>query len=60
MDWLGPMSDAIERAKAAGMGIPPSPRNAQKEACPSYHIKGIFNARFRRVGDHHPYPTGGY
>ena len=55
----GRMRDIIKRTKAAGLHLPPSPRGAQKEACPSYDIKDFYNARCRWSGEHHPYPTGG-
>ena len=40
----GSMCDIIKNAKALGLDLPPSPRDALKEACPYYHIKLFVNA----------------
>ena len=57
-DQAGPMCDIIKFAKALGLDLPP-PCNDYKEACPSYRIKGLYTARFRRSVDHFPYQSGG-
>ena len=58
-DWVGPMSNFINHARAFGLDLPHSPWDALKEECPSYHIKGLCNARCGEAGDHHPYHAGG-
>ena len=57
-EQAGPMCDIIKFAKALGLDLPP-PCNDYKEACPSYRIKGLYTARFRRSVDHFPYQSGG-
>ena len=53
------MCDVINSANAAGLYLTPSPCDTQKEAHPSYYIKGLCNARCEWAGDHRSYPTGG-
>ena len=53
------MRDTLKHAKGLGLILTPPPCNASKEACPSYHIKGLCNTRCRRAGDNIPYPPEG-
>ena len=53
------MRDVFRRASGLGLTMPLSPRDASKESCLSYHIKGLCNSRCGRAGDHIPYPSGG-
>ena len=58
-DKAGPMRGSLKRASGLGLTLPPSPRDASKDSCPSYHIKGLCNSRCSRAGDHMSYPSGG-
>ena len=50
----------LKCASSLGLNPPPYPRDSYKESCPSYHIKGLCNYRYRREGEHVPYFPGGY
>ena len=58
-DQAVPMRDFIKHAKASGLDLPPSSQDFIKEACPSYNMNVLCNARCGRAGDHNPYPAGG-
>ena len=53
------MRDVIRHANSSGLDLNPSLYDSQKEACPSYHIKGLCSVRCGWVGEPHPYLTGG-
>ena len=53
------MRDVINCVKAAVLYLHPSPCDYQKEACPSYHLKGLCNAHCSWSRDHNPYPGSG-
>ena len=40
---VGPMLHIIKRSTSLGLTLPPPPCDVSKEACPSYHIKGLCN-----------------
>ena len=61
-DKAGPMRDVIKRSTSIGIYLPLPPRNASKEACPSYHIKELCNERCGRAGviNHTPHEVTTY
>ena len=44
-DQAGHMRDVIKLTKSSGLELPLPPHNAQKDACPSYHINVLCNVR---------------
>ena len=54
-----PMRDVIKHAKALGLDLPPFSQDVIKEACPSYNMNGLCNARCGSTGGHNLYPAGG-
>ena len=55
----GPMRNVIKCNKALVLYLPPSSLGISKEACPSYNIKGLYNAQCGKAKDHHLYPSRG-
>ena len=52
------MREVIKHVKSAVLYLPPSLRDYHNQACPWYHIKGLYNARCRQ-SNQPPYPSIG-
>ena len=53
------MINVIKHTKASRIYLSPPLHNSHKDACLSYHIKGLYNARCVRSKDHHTYRLRG-
>ena len=42
------MRDVIKHVQAVVLDLPPSLRDYHNQACPWYHIKGLYNTHCRR------------